>query len=94
MNHLRRPPFALWAQWAVWGVCTALLITLSDEHSTHHFESPRRILFRFVIFVGGGILVGPVMSKSLAQLTRVRFALLVGFIFVFAYILWRMATSR
>ena len=89
-----RTLFASWGYWAFWGVCTALLITLSDRYGTHHFESPHRILFRFALFVGVGVLLGPVMSRPLTQLSRVRFALLAGFILVIAYILWRLATGR
>lgn len=93
-NHSKRAVLTSNGLWAFWGVATALLITLSDRYNRQHFESPVRILFRFAIFVGFGVLFGRVMSTPLARLTRVRFALLVSFIFVVAYILWRMATGQ
>jgi hypothetical protein len=52
------------------------------------------MLFDVAGFVAVGVLIGPVMSKPLAQLSRVRLALLVGAILIFACILWRMATGR
>jgi hypothetical protein len=86
--------------WAFWGFCTALLITLSDGYSTHHFESPLRILFHFVLFVVIGVLLGPVLAKygrwhertrTGATLRVILFAVLMVLL---AYILWRMATGR
>jgi hypothetical protein len=82
------------AYWAFWGVCTGLVSIVFDRLIDHHSESPLRMLFDVAGFVAVGVLIGPVMSKPLAQLSRVRLALLVGAILIFACILWRMATGR
>jgi hypothetical protein len=103
MNHPRTTPLSFRAVWAFWGVLTAFLITLSDRYITHDFESPRRILFRFAIFVALGVLLGPVMSKPLDSLFRMprtkaamraRIALFVGLMFAMACVLWFMAARR
>jgi hypothetical protein len=41
-----------------WGVLTALMLALADWSKTHHFESPIRVVVRFVISMICGIPFG------------------------------------
>jgi len=88
--------------WGVWGICTALAVTLFDWYRNRHFDSWLEIAGRIAIFVAVGIFLGPFVSKRMRARgdktpTRAasiaRFALFILLMLALAYVLWVMAKA-
>lgn len=82
-----------------WGGTTALLITLFNRYVDHELEPAIRIVMRFVIYFGVGILFGEFMWSKRESLGRkkptrmgkiAQIMVFIALMLACAFVLWRM----